>query len=150
MAKFFNRQDLHFLLFIKKDSPMAVKQKYGIKYPFTLDNDEEVYIDTNATYEEMLRSAMFHVIFTPKGQRLRNPNFGTDLVRFIFEPSDTDTFEKIKTEIRTQVSTFVPNIRFNDMQVYEDENDSHSRIVSINYTITKGGTEITNDVAIKI
>ena len=29
---------------------MAVTQKYGIKYPFTTDNDDGTYIDLNKTY----------------------------------------------------------------------------------------------------
>ena len=28
---------------------MAVTQKYGIKYPFTTDNDDGTYIDLNKT-----------------------------------------------------------------------------------------------------
>ena len=64
---------------------MALTQKFGIKYPFTLENDDELYMDLNMTREESLKSRLLHVIFTPKGQRLRNPDFGTDLIKYIFE-----------------------------------------------------------------
>ena len=71
---------------------MALTQKYGIKYPFTSDNDEGMFIDLNKTYAESIKSQVLHLIFTPKGQKLRDPNFGTDLVKYIFGPKDEATF----------------------------------------------------------
>ena len=55
---------------------MAITQKYGIKYPFTTDNDDATYIDLNETYGEGIQSQVLHVIFTPKGQKLRDPDLG--------------------------------------------------------------------------
>ena len=66
---------------------MAVKKYYGIKYPFSNDNDEEIYLDLDESYKDSIKSKVLHVLFTPKGQRLRDPNFGTDLIKyFIFSP----------------------------------------------------------------
>ena len=63
---------------------MGVKQKYGIKYPFTTYNNEMVFMDLNDTFAEGIKSKVLHVIFTPKGSKLRDPEFGTNLVQFIF------------------------------------------------------------------
>ena len=48
---------------------MAITQKYGIKYPFTTDNDDGTYIYLNKTDGEGIQSQVLHVIFTPKGQK---------------------------------------------------------------------------------
>jgi phage baseplate assembly protein W len=37
-----------------------------------------------------------HLILTRKGQRLYSPDFGTDLLKFIFEPEDGLTLNGIK------------------------------------------------------
>ncbi len=128
---------------------MAKTQNYGIKYPFTYDNEDLVYVDLNETYEDSIQSQILHIIFTPKKQRIRDPEFGSDLVRFIFNPSDSQTFEGIKTEIRTSIKSRIPNVNLDDIQILEDE-DSHSKIVSVLYTVKKGLSEIQNNVAIKL
>lgn len=129
---------------------MAVTQKYGIKYPFTNDNNDGTYIDLNNTLADGVQSKILHVIFTPKGQKLRDPEFGTDLVKYIFNPSDSITFNEIKGEITTQVLKYVPSVEFRDVTVYRDEKDEHSIVVMIEYGIKKGNkTEVTT-VAIKL
>lgn len=129
---------------------MAVTQKYGIKYPFTNDNNDGTYIDLNNTLADGVQSKILHVIFTPKGQKLRDPEFGTDLVKYIFNPSDSITFNEIKGEITTQVLKYVPSVEFRDVTVYRDEKDEHGIVVMIEYGIKKGNkTEVTT-VAIKL
>lgn len=129
---------------------MAVKQKYGIKYPFTSDNNDNLYLDLNESYSDGVKSQVLHVIFTPRGQKLRDPEFGTNLIKFIFNPSDNDTFNDIKTEITTQVSKYVPSVEFRDISIYSDENGENGIIVMVEYGVKKGEmTEITK-VAVKI
>jgi phage baseplate assembly protein W len=129
---------------------MAVKQKYGIKYPFTSDNNDNLYLDLNESYSDGVKSQVLHVIFTPRGQKLRDPEFGTNLIKFIFNPSDNDTFNDIKTEITSQVSKYVPSVEFRDVSIYSDENGENGIIVMVEYGVKKGEmTEITK-VAVKI
>ena len=129
---------------------MAVKQKYGIKYPFTSDNNDNLYLDLNESYSDGVKSQVLHVIFTPRGQKLRDPEFGTNLIKYIFNPSDNDTFNDIKTEITSQVSKYVPSVEFRDVSIYSDENAENGIIVMVEYGVKKGEmTEITK-VAVKI
>lgn len=129
---------------------MAITQKYGIKYPFTNDNDDGTYVDLNKTFSEGIQSQVLHVIFTPKGQRLRDPDFGTDLIKYIFNPSDSLTFGNIKNEISTQISKYVPSVEFRDISVYNDENNENGIVVIIEYGVKKGNkTEVTK-VAVKL
>ena len=129
---------------------MALTQKYGIKYPFTLENDDELYMDLNMTEEESLKSRLLHVIFTPKGQRLRNPDFGTDLIKYIHEPEDETTFERLKNDITQQVYKYVPDIVFKDISIYNDDNSENGKIVIIHYSIKKGYKEIDQTAALRV
>jgi phage baseplate assembly protein W len=129
---------------------MAKKQKYGVKFPFTIDNEDGYFLDLNETLVDGIKSQVLHVILTPKGQKLRDPEFGTDLINYIFSPKDEITFTEIKTEITKQISKYVPQVKFNDINIYFSNEDESGIIVSVEYEVTNGNkTEITT-VAVKL
>ena len=130
---------------------MAVKQKYGIKYPFTSDNDDGTYLDLNETFDDGIKSQVLHVLFTPRGQYLRNPDFGCDLIKYIFGPKDSLTFSEIKSEITSQISKYVPNVEFKDVTIYESENDSDNGIIiMVQYSVKNGNKSEITTVAVKL
>lgn len=130
---------------------MALAQKYNIVYPFSSKNTDNLFLDINQTYEDGIKSQILHIIFTPKGQKLRDPEFGTDLIKYIFNPSDDNTYSVLKNEIIAQISKYISNVEFGDINVYSDESgDDNSKIVSISYKIHKGNTIIEETVGIKI
>lgn len=129
---------------------MAKIQKYGIKYPFTNDNLDNVYMDTNKTFSDCIKSQIVHVIFTPKGQKLRDPDFGTSLIDYLFGEKTDQMFAAVKSEITTQIGKYVPAAQFKDISIYTDENDEHSIIVSITYSVKIGNKTEDTTVAIKL
>ena len=129
---------------------MALTQKYGIKYPLSSDNNDNVYMDVNETYADSVKSAVLHVILTQKGQKLRDPDFGTNLVNYIFGPADQINMSAIKREISTQISKYAPGVIFNDLEIYRDENDMNNIMVSITYSVKNGNNTESTTVAIKL
>jgi len=129
---------------------MAKKQQYGIKYPFTAENLDNVYMDTNDSYENSIKSQVVHVVFTPKGQKLRDPDFGTRLIDYVFGPKDEATFSALKNEISTQIGKYVPAARFKDIQIIKDEASDNGIIIAITYTIRIGNKTEDATVAIKL
>lgn len=129
---------------------MASFQKYGIKYPFTSNNEDNIFLNLNDTYADSIKSQVLHVIFTPKGQKLRDPEFGTDLIKFIFEEETDETLGQVKEEISTQIKKYVPSVEFRDINVYKDENNGNSIIVMVEYGVKNGNkTEVTT-VGVKL
>lgn len=129
---------------------MAKMQRFGIKYPFSNDNLDNIYMDTNDTYTENIKSQVLHVIFTPKGMKLRDPDFGTNLVNYIFGPKDGDTLNEVKSEISSQVGKYVPAAKFKDINVYNDENDDNAIVVTVSYSVKIGNKTEDTTVAIKL
>lgn len=127
---------------------MAIQQKFGIKYPF-VNNKDLYFLDLNENDVEEVESELLHLLFTPKGQKLRDPEFGTNLVKYIFSPNDEITLNEIKKELGNSVSRYIANVQFNDIKIYDEEND-YSKIISIDYTVIKGNKEIKNNVAIRL
>jgi len=126
---------------------MNNKQFYGIKYPFSNDNLDELYIDLNESYSDSVKSQVLHVLFTPKGQRLRNPDFGTNLIKFIFQQNDEMSESELKAELTSSISKYVPGVKFEDITFNRDDK---SLIVIVHYSIQKGNKTEINSVAVKL
>lgn len=115
---------------------MAKEQKYGIKFPINVESDDKTLFDLDHTRAEQIKSEVMHLIFTPKGQRLRNPNFGTRLIQFLFNPNDNETFGDIVNEIKESVKLFIPDCNIKDVQIAEDS-DGLEIYAKIKYTLTE-------------
>ena len=129
---------------------MSKIQHFGIKFPFLEDDFHNFFLDTNTSPKEKVRSQIMHIVFTPKGQRLRCPDFGTDLIKYIFEQNDGFNWEEIKEEIRNSVNRWAPNIVLNNISVAKNEDDPSEIYVRLDYGV-KEGSYITNDsIAVKL
>lgn len=128
---------------------MANLKRYGIKFPITVQSADNTLIDLNQTKEDEVYSELVHLIFTPKGQRLRDPNFGTRLIQFIFNPNDSETWGDILTEIRDTVNKYIPSCSIKDLTINESDNGVGLR-VDMKYTVKQNGvnTEYTKSVNI--
>ena len=126
------------------------KHYYGIKYPFRSEDAENYYVDLNTNVTDYVRSILMHVIFTPKGQKLRDPNFGSNLIRFIFEPNDSTSIESIKSEISEIVTRYINGVTINDINVLQSETDYSEIYVRIDYSIKRGTTTTTDSFITKI
>lgn len=123
---------------------MAKRQYFGIKYPFTSEGFQNFYLDANESTKDKVRSQLMHIVFTPKGQRIRNPEFGTDLIKFIFEPNDSITWEAVKNEVSDSVRRWATNININDIQIVKNEENESEIYVRLDYGVSEGN-KVTND-----
>lgn len=109
----------------------------GIKFPFNIKSIEKTFLDLDTTPQDAIKSSIMHLIFTPKGQRVRNPEFGTNLIQFIFNPNDSQTWGDVKSEIKDAVSRFVPNTTLEDIEIYETD-EGRGLVARIKYTVKDG------------
>ena len=128
---------------------MARRQKYGRKFPFTRKSPDGTFTDLNKTQSESVRSQIMHLIFTPRGQRLRKPDFGSRLIQFIFNPSDGDTWGDVVSEIRQMISSNVPNCSLNNIEIYESDN-GHGLVARILYTVQEDGGVSENEIITRL
>lgn len=121
---------------------MALKNRYlGIKFPFSDDNQNGLYLDLETENKELVKSNLRHLIFTRKGERLRMPDFGTNLLNFIFEQKDGMTVVQIEMEIKESVKKYIPNVNITNLSITETEpnlgeENSYGYKVVIDYYIT--------------
>ena len=129
---------------------MAKRQYFGIKYPFRADDFQKFFVDANSNTKDKARSEIMHIVFTPKGQRVRMPEFGTDLIKFIFDPNDGLTWEAVKNEIRESVTRWAKNISLTDIQVVKNEEDESEIYVRLDYSVSEGNKVSSDSVVVQI
>ena len=122
---------------------MAKRQKYGISFPINVSSDDGTLFKLNKNKAEKVKSQILHLVFTPKGQRLRCPTFGTRLIQFIFNPSDSETFGDIVSEIKETVKMWIPDCNVTNVDVAEAE-DGLQLFAKINYTLTERDGSVGN------
>ena len=128
----------------------VINKHYGIKFPFTIRNNDNVFLDLNNNLHEKVASEIAHVILTPKKTRLRMPDFGTDLIRYIFSPNDDLFWGDIESEIRGAVNKYVPEGVLEKVEVFQSEDDDNTILLSVNFGVKKGNTIENNRMVIKL
>jgi phage baseplate assembly protein W len=108
----------------------------NINFPFK-DSVKGFFLDLNKTDEKAIKADLMHLILTNKGERFYNPEFGTNLKRYIFEPNDGFTFSQIKEEIIEAVKKYLPNLTVNEVLVDPVEESDYAARIRIDYTINQ-------------
>lgn len=127
-----------------------LRQYFGIKFPFTNDNEQGYLLDLNVTMLDKTRSELLHLILTPKGQRLRQPDFGTDLIRYIYDQNDEMTWDAVRKEIQETVTKYLPYVSLTNIEVAQDEVNQFAVYVRLDFTVTKGNNIIRDSIAVNI
>ena len=126
------------------------KQYYGIKFPFTANNLDGFFLDLNEQVKDKVASEILHVILTPKRTRLRNPEFGTNLIKYIYEPNDELTWDKVKDEATEAVSKYVANVTLNDVITVMSDKEPGAIYLDLRYTVKRGAKEENNRLVVKL
>lgn len=118
---------------------MANNRKYyGLRFPFTAKDDEKFYVDEEYDPYAEIKSDLIHLLFTPLGQKIRDPFFGTRLIEYIFEPNDGKTYTDIKIELQEVVKKYFPGVTILELTVTNDTSEIHGAKVNIKYEIDEG------------
>lgn len=128
---------------------MANGKYININYPFK-DSTKGFFLDLNDEDNQAIKADLLHLILTKKGERLYNPNFGTDLVKFIFEPEDGMTLNAIKEEITSVIKIYLPKLQIDEISVEESTESEYAAVVTIKYTITDDVFSTKDIVVIKL
>ena len=67
--------------------------------------EQDILIDIDAIYQ-----SIDNILLTSKNQRLFLPEFGTDMINFLFDPMDRPTLFAMKSEIINAINQWEPRI----------------------------------------
>jgi phage baseplate assembly protein W len=128
---------------------MATGRFININFPFK-DSNQGFFLDLTSTDNQAVKADLLHLLLTRKGQRLYLPDFGTDLLKFIFEPEDGITFEAIKTDISNEIQKYLPNLQMDELLIEQSPDSEYAVVVTLQYTITDGVFETSDILTINL
>lgn len=112
------------------------KRRVGIKLPLSDHNDR--LFNSSYTTEEQAYSNLVNLLLTQRGERLMHPNFGTNILRTVFDQMNDSLPVRIEADINAAVSTWLPYISVNVDVNPADENDineGHLLSIIVEYSI---------------
>ena len=117
---------------------------YNITYPFKDDNEIRSYIQMNQVSKDSYSSNLLLLLLTQKGQRYYESDYGTNLLKYIFEPNDQLTATQVEEEIRNTVALYIPEVKITSVNFNWNETEDGQPIpetqlnVNIQFVYTEG------------
>ena len=108
------------------------RKAVGVGLPFS---STSVFNSTYST-QDALRSNLVNHFLTEKGERFLNPNLGAGLRALLFDQMTLDKKDQIEGVVKTEVSTYFPNLEINDVKVVTSA-DINTVTVYIKYSVTQ-------------
>ena len=102
----------------------------GVSLPF---NAPGVFNKTYST-KDQIKSNLINLLLTDKGERIMNPEFGTDLRRSLFDNMTNLNSEILRLKIIDSINIFIPEIILGEVKI-EPNFDSNILDVTINYRL---------------
>ena len=93
------------------------------------------------TTEEQSISNLKNLLLTRKGERLMQPNFGTNIYDTLFENNTQDIKSSISKSLTKDINFWLPYITVNDIRL-ESSVDMHQLTISLHFQITNIGTNL--------
>ena len=114
---------------------MANGKFINIDFPFK-NSPKGFFINLNADDQRAIKADLMHLLLTRKGQRLYNPDFGTNLLKFIFEPNDSMTLQSVREEVEYSIKKYLPKLVVTALTVTPSQDSDYAAVIRIDYKIT--------------
>jgi len=117
----------------------------GISFPPRVGADGRVVWSEG---EPNIREAIKVILLTELNERLRLPDFGGGLNRFLFEPNTATTRQLIRDRITKALAQWEPRIIVQTVAVEPDAQDPQSATATIHYKLV--ATQSTERVSLNV
>ena len=102
----------------------------GVSLPF---NGPGVFNSTYTT-KDQIKSNLVNLLLTSTGERVMNPNFGTELRKFLFEGITDSNLELLKNSLLNSIAIYIPDITVTNISIVPDT-DYNLINLSVNYLV---------------
>jgi len=108
---------------------------FGLTFPLTYNNLLGGFFPTSKTLREQVSSNIKNLLLTAKGERVGQPEFGTDVTSILFEPITPDIGSKLEASITDGISKWLPYVTIQNIFVSTPDNQPNSVIISIEFSV---------------
>jgi phage baseplate assembly protein W len=96
---------------------------FGLKFPLGFGKGTEGFFPRSGTIKEQASSNIKNLLLTNLGERVGQPDFGSELPTIIFEPLELDVLkESITQTIEEALELWLPYITLQNVSTYKDSN----------------------------
>ena len=92
----------------------------GVSLPF---NSSKVFNSTYST-KDQIKSNLVNLLLTDTGERIMNPNFGTNLKRFLFEGITDSSLDLLKNNILISILNYISEITVTNITLVPDTDNN--------------------------
>lgn len=117
----------------------------GIAFPPRVGSDGRIAWSAG---EDNIRDAIRIILGTERNERLRLPDFGAGLRRYLFEPNTTATRHRLEDRIVRSLTAWEPRIAVQSVDVVEDPDDAEAAIATIEYKLV--ATQVTDRITVQV
>ena len=100
------------------------------------------FFNSTTTTLEQSKFNMKNLLLTMKGERVSQPEFGSNLGTILFEQYDDSLEDRIKEEIQETVSRWLPYINISKVDISQDSLTPNKIYVSITYALNYNPEEM--------
>lgn len=104
----------------------------GLAFPLRLTPEGRVALSAG---EANVRESIRIVLLTAQGERLRRPDYGAGLERFLFEPNNPGTWRAIEETIKRQLARWEPRVQVETVHVAADPDNPEAAIAQLGFTL---------------
>jgi len=121
----------------------------GIAYPFSTAFDQEqlktlnfnsssiagnIPFKLNYTTSDQIKSNVVTYFSTRKGERFLNPNYGSNISNYLFDPITNNTAGNVEQLIKDELALNFPQISLKEIEVLQSV-DEQQIVISLSYTV---------------
>ena len=111
-------------------------KNYGTKDIARITNDNAVI------------NSIKNIVFTNKGERLYNPDFGTNVYKLLFENFSKFTSDTLRIDIITAIENYEPRAKINNVYVEQDI-DNHGIVITLSFNTINSSDPITTSFLLR-
>ncbi len=116
----------------------------GIAFPPRIEGGRVAW----SAGEVNVREAIRIILMTDQRERIRLPQFGGTLRRFLFEPNTVVTRQRIQDQIATALARWEPRVAVESIAVDEDARDPQAAVATITYRLV--ATQVLERVSLTV
>ena len=115
----------------------------GILFPEGL-NPNTKSIEISEAFDRIDQS-IYVILSTPKGSRFGNREFGSDLIKMVFEQNDTILQDLIRIEVNEAISRWEPRVTVTNVEFLDSNDNIDANILPIIITYCLKNSDLSNN-----
>ena len=105
----------------------------GLKFPLQVDPRTGKL--SMVSHEEDIREAIEIILRTMQGERVMRPEFGTNVMEYVFSASSSSLQQSLANEVKTQLLYQEPRITDVEAECRELNEQTGALVVEVRYTV---------------